>query len=98
MINLNLNSTPWPANATEAAMPTPKELAVVLTEPPVDRDVAAANRRVRQLEKLNATLAAELDAQRPVVEAARVWRHVVWEGWPKLANAVDTYERGKGNG
>lgn len=56
--------------------------------------------RIRALEKLNATLAAEIDAQRPVVEAARVLsrslrRHepASWSGTEEaLERAVTTYE------
>lgn len=51
--------------------------------------------RIKQLERLNAVLAAECDRQRPIVEAAVNWAH--GEEWG-LAEAVNTYEKGKANG
>lgn len=60
----------------------------------------ALERRIEQLEKLNATLAAEVDRMRPVVEAVQRWRHG-WEGRKPsaayqinvaTAKAVDAYE------
>lgn len=103
MISPTLNSHTWPSNANEAAMPTPPELLTIETEPPVDRDVAAAQRRVKQLERLNATLAAELDRCRPVVDAAIRWIHSTTATTAistalSVKQSVDTYERGKGNG
>lgn len=60
----------------------------------------ALERRIEQLEKLNATLAAEVDRCRPVVEAAQVLarslrRHQPenWSGTEEaLERVVSTYE------
>lgn len=59
-----------------------------------------AIKRIQQLERLNATLAAEIDRMRPVVEAAQVLtrslrRHdpASWSGTEEaLERAVATYE------
>lgn len=55
--------------------------------------------RIRQLEALNATLAAEVDRQIAVVDAARHWKHFQGladelESMNALYAAVDAYERG----
>lgn len=65
--------------------------------------VASRESRIRQLEKLSTTLAAEVDRQRPVIEAARVLscslrRHdpAGWSGTEEaLERAVTTYEAGE---
>lgn len=62
--------------------------------------------RIRQLEKLNATLAAEIDRMRPVVKAAQVLtvslrRHgpASWSGTEEaLERVVTTYEAGNHDG
>lgn len=63
----------------------------------------ATYERIRQLEQLNATLAAEVDRMRPVVEAAQVLarslrRHLPesWSGTEEaLERVVTTYESSK---
>lgn len=54
-----------------------------------------AEARIRQLERLNAQLAAQIDRMRPVVSAAWGWR--LSEGAPAravvLGEAVDTYQQ-----
>lgn len=57
--------------------------------------------RIKQLEKLNATLAAEIDRMRPVVEAAIEWRRVGYERKDEFAyrigpllDAIDIYDTG----
>lgn len=60
-----------------------------------------AIKRIQQLEKLNATLATEIDRMRPVVEAASVLsrslrRHdpASWSGTEEaLERAITVYER-----
>lgn len=56
--------------------------------------------RIRQLEKLNATLAAEIDRMRPVVEATvrQVRRTGSLFSWSDLKQAVDIYEGTTTNG
>lgn len=56
-------------------------------------------KRVRQVERLNAVLAAECDRQRLVVNAAVDWVHncSTYQYGP-LLKAVETYEKGKANG
>jgi hypothetical protein len=60
-----------------------------------------ANQRIQQLEKLNATLAAEVDRMRPVVDAAVEWRRDGYErkadfcvGINPLLDAIDIYDVG----
>lgn len=57
--------------------------------------------RIRQLEKLNATLAAEIDRMRPVVDSAVEWRRVGYERKDPfdyrigpLLDAIDIYDVG----
>jgi hypothetical protein len=58
------------------------------------KDIAERDTRIRQLEQLNATLAAQVDRMRPVVTAAWGWR--LSEGAPVravvLSEAVDAYQ------
>lgn len=69
------------------------------------KEVAEHDARIRQLEQLNATLAAEIDRMRPVVEAAYQW-HSLSKYRPEhyldheqdLANAIVTYEAAKEQG
>lgn len=56
---------------------------------------------IKQLEKLNATLAAEVDRMRPVVDAAVEWRRVGYERKDEfsyrigpLIDAIDIYDVG----
>lgn len=63
---------------------------------------AEYERRIAALEKLNATLAAEIDRQRPVVQAAVEWRQYGYErkaeftvGISPLLKAIDIYDVGK---
>lgn len=63
--------------------------------------IEAVESRIRQLEALNATLAAEVDRQIAVVDAARRWRHLEAHAnhlaiTNALYDAVDAYERGLG--
>lgn len=56
----------------------------------------SANERIRQLEQLNATLAAEIDRMRPVVEAAVGVANDTLPGlatgrWVNLRNQVRRY-------
>lgn len=50
--------------------------------------------RIRQLEKLNATLAAEIDRMRPVVEAAVEWKKygLAESNNDELLDAINDYE------
>lgn len=66
-------------------------------------DSLALVKRVRELEKLNATLAAEVDRMRPVVEATQRWRHgcerrklsQAYQMIVAMAKTVDAYEAAK---
>jgi hypothetical protein len=51
-----------------------------------------AIRRIHQLEALNATLAAQVDRQAKVVEAAQYWYNNGRDWSTRLAGAVATYE------
>lgn len=60
-------------------------------------------RRIVALEKLNATLSAEIDVQRPVVEAAVKWNQTNYRDTQEidlaldaLGEACDTYEENHG--
>lgn len=56
----------------------------------------SADERIRQLEKLNATLAAEVDRMRPVVEAACKWSDSydeVADDLPLLTEVTEYYGR-----
>lgn len=55
----------------------------------------ALEQRILQLEKLNATLAAEIDRQRPVVGAAQGWYNGARNWSIALAEAVMIYEASK---
>lgn len=64
-------------------------------------EVAQRDERIRQLERLNATLAAEIDRMRPVAEAAVEWRRVGYERKDEFAyrigpllDAIDIYATG----
>lgn len=57
-----------------------------------------AIKRIQELEKLNASLAAEVDRQRPVVEAAQAWYHGAQNWLVRLARAVADYEAEKDDG
>jgi hypothetical protein len=63
------------------------------------KDVAERDTRIRQLEALNATLAAQVDRQRPVIEAAIAYARTLrlasnWrEGEAPLEHAVRVYQR-----
>lgn len=57
--------------------------------------------RIRALERMNATLAAEVDRMRPVVETAVEWRRVGYEREDEfsyrigpLLDAIDIYDVG----
>lgn len=57
--------------------------------------------RIKALEKLNATLAAEIDRMRPVVQTAVEWRRVGYERKSEfshrigpLLDAIDIYDVG----
>jgi hypothetical protein len=65
------------------------------------KEVVERDKRIQQLEKLNATLAAEVDRMRPVVEAAVEWRRDGYErkadfcvGINPLLDAIDIYDVG----
>ena len=66
----------------------------------IDRSqIDQLTRRVKQLEDLSATLAAQLDRQRGVVEAALVWNRTNYRNQNEidkvldaLGNACDKYE------
>lgn len=68
------------------------------------REVTDRDQRIKQLERLNATLSAEIDRMRPVVEAAQglVYLDVLFHAGElskvslKLDNAVAAYEAAKG--
>lgn len=64
MISPYLYSTPWPANADELAAGTPSQLLAVETEPPLDRDAAMWQRRVRQVERRLAETSSQLNVHR----------------------------------
>jgi hypothetical protein len=55
--------------------------------------IAERDKRIQQLEKLNAALAAEVDRMRVVVEAARDWFNGASNWSVTLAKAVATYEQ-----
>lgn len=57
-----------------------------------------AIKRIQELEKLNTALAAEVDRQRPVIEAAQAWYHGAQSWLVRLARAVADYEAEKDNG
>lgn len=65
------------------------------------RDVTDRDERIRQLEQLNSTLAAEIDKMRPIVEAAQYWNgcdygsHQESRAAMRLSEVVNTYEAGK---
>lgn len=60
-----LYSKPWPRNMVEVRSLTPDELlALEEIEPPVDPEVAHWRRRAGQVQRLNATLAQEIDRLR----------------------------------
>ena len=44
------------------------------------KEVAERDERIRQLEQLNATLAAQVDRMRPVVDAAQKWSNTYDDG------------------
>lgn len=65
------------------------------------KEVADRDRRIHQLEAQCATLAAEVDAQRPIVEAAIKWNQtnylrIEWIG-PK-GECLRCYQEAKGAG
>lgn len=54
--------------------------------------ITEANKRIRQLEKLNATLAAEVDRMRPLVEAVLPWRYTLHlHRLDTIVEALDNY-------
>lgn len=63
-----------------------------------------ANERIRQLEHLNATLAAEIDLQRPVITAVHGYRESDQYGWDNrvtlqvVRDAYRAYEAAKEGG
>lgn len=64
-----------------------------------------AQKRIHQLEAQCATLAAEVDAQRPIVEAAIKWNQTNYRDRQEidlaldlLGEACDDYEAGRGTG
>ncbi len=56
-------------------------------------ELASRSNRIRQLERLNAVLSAEIDRQRPLIEAVRPWRHT-FEIYKldTIVEALDAYE------
>jgi alkyl hydroperoxide reductase subunit AhpC len=63
------------------------------------KEVAERDTRIRQLEVLNATLAAQIDRMRPVIQAAIVYARTLrlasnWrDGEAPLEHAVRVYQR-----
>ena len=49
----------------------------------------AANERIRQLERLNASLAAEVDRARPLIEAAVKWNETNYRDTQEIEFALD---------
>lgn len=57
-------------------------------------EITKRDQRIRQLERLNATLSAEIDRMRPVVEVAQGWAHGGASKWlPLLAMEIVNYEQ-----
>lgn len=64
------------------------------------KEVAERDERIRQLEKLNATLSAEVGRMRPVVDAALTWNRTNYRDLKEcelaldaIGNACDAYEQ-----
>ena len=55
-------------------------------------EINKRDERIRQLEALNATLAAQIDRTQPVVDAARVVADIGIGGWVNLHGEVQRYD------
>ena len=94
-----LQGETWPRDASEAAGYEYRRGASVMTGKDIRVGIEQVETRIRQLEALNARLAAEVDRQTAVVDAARNWRHLEARAnhlaiTNALYDAVDAYERG----